>query len=169
MKLISLLLFVCALLLSAPVSKGQGSSRTGPDPSVIRDPDIERDSNHNLGVARQYFKLRKAYVASLQRCEEIIAGNPNFAKIDEVLFIAGESSLALAENKGRQKPSLYVTYDANGKRNLTSEEFREIGREYLTRLVNDHPNSQFRKQAEKSLSAVGGPKPEKETTVQPER
>ena len=43
----------------------------------VRDPDLETDSHHNLEVARNYFKLKKAYVAALKRCEEIIAGNPN--------------------------------------------------------------------------------------------
>lgn len=161
MRTFSLLFFISVLLISPLLSHGQqGSARTGQDSGGIIDPDIEKDSTHNLGVARQYFKLRKAYVASLQRCEEIIAGHPAFSKIDEVLFIAGESSLNLAENRGKQSPSLYVTYDANGKRSLTPEEFREIGREYLTRLIKDHPNSKFRKQAEKSLEEVGGPKPE---------
>ena len=62
----------------APAAFGQVKA---PDPSTMRDPDLERDSLHNLEVARNYFKLKKAYVASLKRCEEIIAGNPNFAKI----------------------------------------------------------------------------------------
>ena len=58
------------------------------------------DSLHNLEVARNYFKLKKAYVAALKRCEEIIAGNPNFAKIEEVLLMAGsEQSLAVAEQR----------------------------------------------------------------------
>ena len=86
----------------------QGTVRSGPDPSTLRDPDLEKDSLHNLEVARNYFKLKKAYVAALKRDEEIIAGNPTFTKIDEVLFIAGSSSLSLAENKGKQKSDLYV-------------------------------------------------------------
>ena len=100
------LLFVCALTF-APAVYAQGGVKSGPDPSTIRDPDMEKDSLHNLEVARNYFKLKKAYVAALRRCEEIIAGNPNFAKIEEVLFIAGRSSLSLAESKGKQAPSLY--------------------------------------------------------------
>jgi hypothetical protein len=42
---------------------------------------MEKESLHNLETARLYFKLRKAYVASLQRCEEILAGNPAFSKL----------------------------------------------------------------------------------------
>src|SRR5713226_3312790 len=120
-----------ALFVAAPLARAQGNAKQGPD--VLRDPDLEKDSLHSLEVARHYFKLRKAYVAALQRCEEIIAGNPNFSKVEEVLFIAGESSLSLAENKGRQRPSLYLSYDGNTKRSLTPQEFREIGRDYLSR------------------------------------
>src|SRR6266496_2369262 len=95
------LLFV--LLPCGPAVFAQGGVRSGPDPSTIRDPDLEKDSLHNLEVARHYFKLKKAYVAAIKRCEEIDAGNPNFARMDEVLYIAGESSLRLAENRGKQK------------------------------------------------------------------
>jgi len=86
--LLLVLLFV--LFVAAPSIRAQGGVRTGPDPATLRDPDLERDSLHNLEVARNYFKLKKAYVASLKRCEEIIAGNPNFAKIEEVLLMAGQ-------------------------------------------------------------------------------
>src|SRR5919106_4590488 len=142
---------VAALFVSAPAVRAQGV-RTGPDPSTLRDPDLERDSQHNLEVARNYFKLKKAYVAALKRCEEIIAGNPNFAKIEEVLLMAGQSSLWLAEKKGKQSPDLYVTFDGGEKKTLTSEQFREMGREYLTKLVKDYPNSQYAKQAQEELS-----------------
>src|SRR5215218_3413578 len=104
MKKIVLLItfFVAALAVSAPVTRAQGTNR-GPDQTAVRDPEMEKDSLHNLEVARQYFKLKKAYLASLKRCEEIIAGNPTFSKIDEVLYIAGVSSLRLASGKGKQK------------------------------------------------------------------
>src|SRR5256885_6274155 len=101
-KLGLFLLLSCSLLLFAPVCFAQGGAKNGPDPATIRDPELEKDSLHNLEVARHYFKLRKAYVAAIKRCEEVIAGNPNFAKMDEILFIAGESSLRLADGKGRQ-------------------------------------------------------------------
>ena len=97
-----LLLVVLFVFAVAPATFAQ--VKNGPDPATMRDPDLERDSLHNLEVARNYFKLKKAYVASLKRCEEIIAGNPNFAKIEEVLLIAGQSSLWLSQNKGKQKP-----------------------------------------------------------------
>ena len=133
--------------------------RTGPDPSTFRDPDLERDSHHNLEVAKNYFKLKKAYVAALKRCEEIIAGNPNFAKIEEVLLMAGQSSLWLAEGKGKQNSNLYVTFDGGQKRTLTTEQFREMGRQYLNKLVNDYPESDYAKQAREELKALEAPKP----------
>ena len=155
-KIVCGFVMVFALAIATPLVNAQGKVKAGPDPSTIRDPDLEKDSLHNLEVARNYFKLKKAYVASLKRCEEIVAGNPNFAQIEEVLLIAGESSLALADSKGKQAPSLYVTYDSGGKRTLKPEEFREMGREYLTRLINDYPESRFRQQAEADLQAIGG-------------
>src|SRR3977135_3028378 len=100
-KVLIITLIALAVLVVAPAAaRAQGGAKQGPD--VVRDPDMEKDSLHNLEVARQYFTLRKAYKASLARCEEIIAGNPTFSKIDEVLRIAGLSSLRLSENKGKQ-------------------------------------------------------------------
>jgi len=144
--LLAVLLFV--VVSCAPGAYAQGGVRSGPDPSTLRDPDLEKDSLHNLEVARHYFKLKKAYVAAVQRCEEIIAGNPNFAKIDEVLFIAGESNLRLAEKRVKQKQS-----------KLTPEQLRAGARDYLSQLVTDYPNSSFSKQAEDDLRSLGGPKP----------
>ena len=150
----SLVLALAAiLLLSTPATRAQGV-RQGPDPSTLRDPDLERDSHHNLEVARNYFKLKKAYVAALKRCEEIIAGNPNFARIEEVLLMAGQSSLWLSQSKGKQNPNLYVSFDGGEKKTLTSEQFREMGVGYLKKLVNDYPNSPFAKEAQTELSAL---------------
>ncbi|HEX6285727.1 MAG TPA: outer membrane protein assembly factor BamD [Pyrinomonadaceae bacterium] len=148
-----LIAIAAALLVSAPPSRAQGV-RTGPDPATMRDPDLERDSLHNLEVAKNYFKLKKAYVAALKRCEEIIAGNPNFAKIDEVLLMAGQSSLWLAEKKGKQSPDLYVIFEDGAKRTLTPEQFREMGQGYLNKLITDFPNSSFAKEAREELSAL---------------
>jgi outer membrane protein assembly factor BamD (BamD/ComL family) len=136
-----------------PAAYAQGV-KSGPDPSTLRDPDLERDSYHNLEVAKNYFKLKKAYVAALKRCEEIIAGNPNFAKIDEVLLMAGQSSLWLADKKGKQSPDLYVSFDGGEKRTLTSEQFREMGRDYLKKLISDHPDSQYAKEAQEELRVL---------------
>ncbi|MEP6741407.1 MAG: hypothetical protein ABJB61_02830 [bacterium] len=145
-KVLIVFVVVAALSLQISPSYAQGAVKTGPDPSTVRDEDLEKDSLHNLEVARHYFKLKKAYVAAIKRCEEIDAGNPNFAQMDEVLFIAGESSLRLAENRGKQKT-----------KEKTPEQLRLDARVYLSRLVAEHPNSPFAKQAEADLQALGGP------------
>jgi outer membrane protein assembly factor BamD (BamD/ComL family) len=154
------LLFILALVVAAPAGvHAQGNAKQTPQAAV--DTDLEKDSAHNLEVARQYFKLRKAYVAALQRCEEIIAGNPTFSKIDEVLFIAGESSLSLAEGKGRQQSSLYVIRDGDTKHTLKPDEFRDLARDYFSQLIKTHPESSFRNQAETRLGTLGGPRASK--------
>jgi len=135
-----------AFVLFIPAfAQAQGGAKTGPD--VQRDPDMEKDSLHNLDVARQYFKLKKAYKASLDRCEEILAGNPTFSRIDEVLFLAGESNLRLAEEKGKQKVK------------TGPDKLREAARDYLSQLANDYPQSKFRSEALEDLKSLGGPKP----------
>jgi outer membrane protein assembly factor BamD (BamD/ComL family) len=144
------------LFLAATVTLAQGGATQGPE--VSRDPEVEKESLHNLEVARLYFKQKKAYVASLQRCEEILAGNPGFARIDEVLYMAGKSSLSLSEGKGKQASSLYVIPEGDKKTTLKSEEFRQKAREYLSQLVSQYPQSGFRSQAEDDLKTLGGAK-----------
>src|ERR1700704_7201491 len=139
-------LIALALLVVAPAAaRAQGNAKQGPE--VVRDPDMEKDSLHNLEVARQYFTLRKAYKASLDRCEEIIAGNPTFSKIDEVLLLAGQSSLRLSENKGKQSVK------------TATDKLREDARGYLSMLVNNYPDSRFKDAAAEALKLVGGLKP----------
>jgi outer membrane protein assembly factor BamD (BamD/ComL family) len=152
-----LILFTVFLFVAAP-AYAQGGVKSGPDPSTLRDPDLEKDSLHNLEVAKNYFKLKKAYVASLKRCEEIIAGNPNFEKIDEVLLMAGQSSLWLSQNKGKQRPEQYVSFEGGEKKTLTSQQLREMGVDYLNQLIKNYPESQFAKQAREELQTLGAPK-----------
>ena len=160
MKIKLLLLFpILLVLFVAPSTYAQGGVKSGPDQSTLRDPDLERDSHHNLEVARNYFKLKKAYVAALKRCEEIVAGNPNFEKIDEVLLMAGQSSLWLSQNKGKQRPEQYVSFDGGEKKTLTVEQFREMGVDYLNKLIKDYPESPFAKQAREELRVLEAPKP----------
>ena len=148
---ILLVVIAAASFMSAQAVLAQGAAKTGPDPSLVRDADLEKDSLHNLEVARHYFKLKKAYVAAIKRCEEIDAGNPTFAKMDEVLFIAGQSSLRLSENKVKQKLP----------KDKTPEQLRTDARMYLGRLVVGYPQSPFAKQADDDLRALGGPIEEK--------
>jgi len=152
--LIAVFIILAVISVQASPRFEQGAAKTGPDPSTLRDEDLEKDSLHNLEVARHYFKLKKAYVAAIKRCEEIDAGNPNFAKMDEVLFIAGESSLRLAESRGKQKT-----------KEKTPEQLRQDARVYLSRLVADYPNSPFAKQVEGDLQTLGGPIPKPQGSV----
>ena len=152
MKKLVLITGLLALLCGASSAAAQGKPSLGPDSSTVRDADLEKDSFHNLEVARQYFKLKKAYFASLKRCEEIVAGNPNFAKIDEALYMAGMSSLYLSQNKGKQKVEKIPEPNR-----LTPEKYREDARTYLSQLVNEHPDSSFSKQAQDALRDLGGP------------
>lgn len=131
-----------AVLFISPSARAQGASR-GPDPSTMRDEELERDSNHHLEVARHYFKSRKAYISALLRCEEVIAGNPTFAKMDEVLYIAGMSNFYLSEARGKQAPKEPV------------EHYRQDARDLLSQLVEQFPESSFRSDAEKTLQSLG--------------
>ena len=152
--------FVCIAMIAAVLSLAgvsalaQGGAKQGP--TVVRDADLEQESLHNLEVARQYFKLRKAYVASLERCEEVLAGHPAFSKIDEILYIAGSSSLSLADARGKQKPNQYVIREGEKKTTLTPQEFREKARDYLSQLVNNYPQSKFKDEALDDLKSLGG-------------
>ena len=151
-------IIVAALVLIATPLTLPAQSGAKQQPQIQRDAEMEKDSYHNLEVARHYFKTRKAYVAALQRSEEIIAANPAFSRIDEALFMAGQSSLNLGEGKGKQKSSLYVIHEGETKKTLTAEQFRELARGFFTQLVNSYPESSFRGQAEDALRTLGGMK-----------
>jgi outer membrane protein assembly factor BamD (BamD/ComL family) len=135
-------LLVVALMCVSPTARAQGTAKTGPDASTVRDPEMEKDSLKNLEAARLYFKLRKAYVASLARCEEIIAGNPTFSRIDEVLYIAGASSLRLSQKQGKQVSK------------TPPDKLLADAREYLSRLAKEFPESEFRVAADKELRTI---------------
>ena len=141
--------FIFVVLVIAPNVQAQGASR-GPDPSTMRDIELERDSTHHLEVARLYFKTRKAYISALLRCEEVIAGNPTFSKMDEVLYIAGMSNLYLSEKRGKQAPR------------EPAETYRKDARDLLSQLVEQFPDSSFRADAEKALQSM--PAAEKQKT-----
>ena len=157
---------MCGLALAFGFAGGARAQTTtapaGQTPEMVRDVESEKAAKHELEVARHYFKNKKAYYAALKRCEELAAGYPEFYKIDEVLYIAGMSSLYLSEGKGKQKP---VASTPEKKEEVSPENMRAAARDYLTRLVNDHPNSSFRKEAEEALARLGGeakPKEEKQ-------
>ncbi len=106
-------IIVAALVLIATPLTVTAQSGAKQQPQIQRDAELEKDSLHNLEVARHYFKTRKAYVAALQRSEEIIAANPAFSRIDEALFMAGQSSLNLARRQG--KTEVVAVRDTRGR------------------------------------------------------
>jgi outer membrane protein assembly factor BamD (BamD/ComL family) len=121
-------------------------------PQVERDPVLEADAKHNLEVAQQYFKLKKAYRAVLMRFEETFAAYPQFSKMDEFLYYAGMSSFYLSDNKGKQK--LDKTASAEEKAKFAPERLRENAVAYLSQIVKDYPQSPFKTDAEKTLKQL---------------
>lgn len=153
-------LTICGIALTlglmAEARAQTGTVSAGPEPSAIRDLESEKAAKHELEVARHYFKNKKAYYAAFKRCEELAAGYPEFYKIDEVLYIAGMSSLYLSEGKGKQKPPASTPEQ---KDEFSPENMRVTARDYLTRLVDGHPGSDFRKEAQEALARLGEAKP----------
>lgn len=138
----SLLLVMGLSLFTSVIAQQPGASKAKKEKNESPETLIEKDSLHNLQVARQYFKLRKAYVATLNRCEEIMAANPGFAKTDEVLYLAGMSSYYLSIGLGKQKSKQPV------------DKLKQTARDYLSQLVSLHPESEFRKSAEERLKEL---------------
>jgi outer membrane protein assembly factor BamD (BamD/ComL family) len=126
----------------------------GPEPAVVTDAELEKESRHNLEVARHYFKQKKAYYASYKRADEMIAGHPEFSRLDEALYIAAMSGLYLADGKGKQKVPQLTPEEAE---EFKPEVLRRTARAHLARLVRDYPASKFRKEAGEALAALGGP------------
>lgn len=140
-----------ALLLGCFV--GVSTAQKQIEPQVQRDPVMEADAKHNLDVARQYFKLKKAYKAVLLRLEETMAAYPEFSKMDEVLYLSGLSSYYLSEGKGKQKIDMKTLSD-DEKKKYAPEKLREDAVAYLSMLVENHPKSEFKASAEKTIKEI---------------
>ncbi len=121
------------------------------EPQIARDPIMEADAKHNLEVAQQYFKLKKAYKAVLLRFEETFAAYPDFSKMDEFLYYAGMSSFYLSENKGKQKAENAAEKD---KGKFAPEKLREDATAYFAMIVEKYPQSQYKADAEKTLKQL---------------
>ena len=120
------------------------------EPQIVRDPILELDAKHNLEVATQYFKTKKAYKAVLLRFEETFAAYPEFSKMDEFLYLAGMSSFYLSNNKGKQKVNAKLEED----KKFAPEKMREDATAYLAQLVENYPQSQYKSGAEKTLQSL---------------
>lgn len=142
-----------ALAGGAAAAAQTGTVAKGPDPSVIKDTEIEKEARHNLEVARHYFKMKKAYFASFKRAEELVEGYPEFTRLDEALYLAGMSALYLSEGKGKQRPPALTPDDTEMYK---PEKLRAAAQDYLSRLVRGYSESKFRKEAEEALARLGG-------------
>jgi outer membrane protein assembly factor BamD (BamD/ComL family) len=121
------------------------------DPAIDRDPVLEQDAKHNLDVAWQAYRLKKAYKGVLMRFEETFAAYPQFSKIDEFLYLAGMSSYYLSENKGKQKVDLKSKKE---KDKFAPAKLKEDAVAYLAMLVEKHPESKYREEAETTLKEL---------------
>ena len=146
-RFLFLSLFIFAISISAAFGQKQI------EPQVQRDPIMEADAKHNLDVARQYFKLKKAYKAVILRLEETMAAYPEFSKMDEVLYLSGLSSYYLSEGKGKQKID-YKTLKEDEKKKWAPEKLRDDAVAYLSMLIENHPKSEFKNDAEKILKEI---------------
>lgn len=118
---------------------------------VVPNP-LEIDSLHDLDVARQSFKARKAYKAVLLRTEVIMAANPEFSKMDEVLYLSAMSSYYLSEGRGKQK--IDQTASDADKKKYAPEKLRADAAAYLKQLTTQFPNSEYKEEAEKTLKLI---------------
>jgi outer membrane protein assembly factor BamD (BamD/ComL family) len=151
------LVTVCGLALAAGAASAEaraqgGGVAKGPDAGMVKDLEAEKSARHELEVARTYFKNRKAYFSALKRADELVAGYPEFSRIDEALYMAGMSALYLVEGKGKQP---LAKLPPNTTKEYTPESLRELARMHLSRLVKEHPESDYRKEAERALASLG--------------
>lgn len=145
------LLLICFFaLVFAPVYAG---AQTGEKQALQFDKILEADASHNLEVAWQYFKLKKAYVAVLMRTDETIAAHPTFSKADQVLYLAGMSSYYLSIGKGKQKIDPARLSEEDRKR-FSTERLHEDALAYLDRLIEMYPQSKYAKKAAKTLKKI---------------
>ena len=145
------IIFSLFLGLAGVMLTASASAQRNIDPAIDRDPLLERDAKHNLDVAWQAFRLKKAYKGVLMRFEETFAAHPEFSKMDEFLYLAGMSSYYLSENKGKQKVNLKLEKE---KDKFAPTKLREDAVAYLAMLVEKHPQSQYRDEADKTLALL---------------
>jgi len=151
-------ILAAAFLLAAfslPALAQTDKDKQVPQDQIPIDQILEADAKHNLDVAWQYFKAKKAYKAVLMRTDETMAANPTFSKIDEILYLAGMSSYYLSVGKGKQKIDLEKLPKEDRER-YSKERLEEDAKAYLTQLVDEHPDSKYKDDAEKALREIKG-------------
>ena len=75
-------------LFSVLAFSSSGIAQRNVTPAVDRDPLLEADAKHNLDVAWQAYRLKKAYKGVIMRFDETFAAYPQFSKMDEFLYLA---------------------------------------------------------------------------------
>lgn len=138
-------------LIGLLIFAGPANAQRNIDPAIDRDPILEQDAKHNLDVAWQAYRLKKAYKGVLMRFEETFAAHPDFSKMDEFLYLAGMSSYYLSENKGKQKID---PKNEREKEKYAPAKLKENAVAYLSLLVEKHPESRYRNDAEKALNEI---------------
>lgn len=125
------LLTVFALLIG-PAAFAQETPQDPPakdNPvAMLRDPELEKKSDHNVEVAEFYFKKRKSYKAAIERLIEVVEIYPQYSHADKALFLLGRAHQEL------------------GQADEAKERFKQ--------LIKDHPDSDFAKQAKKELDKL---------------
>jgi outer membrane protein assembly factor BamD (BamD/ComL family) len=139
------LFFICGLV----GLHTKASAQRNVTPAV--DPILEADAKHNLDVARQAFRLKKAYKGVLMRFEETYAAYPEFSNIEEFLYLAGMSSYYLSQNKGKQKVNLKSEKE---KDKFAPAKLREDAVAYLSLMLEKNPQSQYKDEAGKVLNEL---------------
>ena len=120
-------------------------------PALDKDPILEQDAKHNLDVAWQAFRLKKAYKGVIMRFEETYAAYPMFSKMEEFFYIAGMSSYYLSKNEGKQKVNLKLEKE---KEKFAPAKLREDAAAYLALMIEKNPQSQYKNEAEKILTEL---------------
>lgn len=143
------LLAIVFVVIFVSVFNLPASSQRNVTPAV--DPILEADAKHNLDVARQAFRLKKAYKGVLMRFEETYAAYPEFSNIEEFLYLAGMSSYYLSQNKGKQKVNLKSEKE---KDKFAPEKLRENALAYLSLLIEKNPQTQYKDEAEKVIAEL---------------
>jgi len=125
------------------ISNGTAYAQSGVARGAIsapRDPELEKQSAHNLEVAKYYFYKRKPAdkndkdgwarlnKAVIDRLQEIMDTNPNFARMDSVYFLLGE------------------VYARAGD--------LDQAKEFFGKLIKEFPDSQMIGDAKKRLAEV---------------
>jgi len=127
------------------------SAQRNIDPAIERDPLLELDAKHNLDVAWQSFRLKKAYKGVIMRFEETYAAYPEFSKIEEFLYIAGMSSYYLSDNKGKQKVNLKLEKE---KDKFAPAKLKKDAVAYLSLVLEKNPESRYKDDAQKVLNEL---------------